>query len=357
MRRSVRALVPAAAALLAACASTPFIKAPPDVLPGPVLHVVHVSVDGLRPDAVTTLGPAGAPTFHRLRREGAFTDNARTDPDIAATLPNHVAQLTGRPVFGHEGHGFLANSDPGPPTTVHLVATEYVMSVLDVVHDSGFSTAFYASKDKFALLERSWDEWGAADITGEDDGTDKIDDARIEGDAAVLMDAFLAALARDRPTYAFLHLRQPDSAGHSDGWDLALGSGYMTAVAEVDRELGRLLALLESDPELRGTTALIVTADHGGDLGTENHVLLPEVGLYESGIVPFLVWGPGVAPGADLYALNDGVRADPGRSIPDVRPDPQPIRNGEAGNLALQLLGLPPIPGSTFGAEQDLRLR
>ena len=36
---------------------------PPPDPDGEVEHVVLVSVDGLNPDAITLLGPAGAPTF------------------------------------------------------------------------------------------------------------------------------------------------------------------------------------------------------------------------------------------------------------------------------------------------------
>ena len=49
-----------------------------------------------------------------------------------------------------------------------------------------------------------------------------------------------------------------------------------------------------------------------------------------------------------LYALNADHRADPGiaRAAED---EPPPIRNCEAGNLALSLLQLPAVPGSVIG--------
>lgn len=339
--------------LVAACVSPPI--EPPDELPGPIEHVIHISVDGLRSDAITVLGRQNVPNFFRLRDEGAFTDNARTDPEIANTLPDNASQLTGRKVFDSEGHGWFINEDPGSPSTLHLLKGEYVPSVFDVVHDSGFSTAFYANKTKFEVFDRTWNElFGGRDQTGDDNGRDKIDTAFIDGDMPTVAREFVTDMGSSDYTYAFLHFRQPDSVGHNSNWDLTPGSDYLNAVVDVDGFLGDILELVESDPELFDRTAVIVTSDHGGELRKDFHLLLPEVGLIDSGIIPFYVWGVGVAPGADLYELNPDTRLDPGRSIPSMSAPVQPIRNGDSGNLALQLLGLPAIPNSTINASHDL---
>ena len=72
-------------------------------------------------------------------------------------------------------------------------------------------------------------------------------------------------------------------------------------------------------------------------------------------IIPFLVWTGDGGERRDLYALNPVTRKDPSLSQPREAPSlPPPIRNGDAGNLCLGLLGLPPIPGSTINAAQDL---
>ena len=74
-------------------------------------------------------------------------------------------------------------------------------------------------------------------------------------------------------------------------------------------------------------------------------------------VIPFVVWtGPG-GEARELYELNTATRADPGlKQVPRDYTGLMPVRNGDAGNLALALLGLPPVPGSTIGAKQDLKV-
>ena len=62
-----------------------------------ITRVVVISVDGLNPDAITLLGAAGAPTFHRLVDRGRVrrsTPAARSS--MTLTLPNHTGMVTSR---------------------------------------------------------------------------------------------------------------------------------------------------------------------------------------------------------------------------------------------------------------------
>ena len=315
---------------------------------GDVRYVIHVSVDGLRPDAVERLG-AELPAFVRLRTESAYTHNARTDPDYRLTLPNHTSQLTGRGVVGDAGHAWTANYNPPRNATLHSNKGSYVASVFDVAHDAGLRTAAYVSKPKFSVYKRSYQASGAPDTTGADDGRAKIDVYRIERDTQSLVAAMRRHHAVHPADYTFVHLRNPDAAGHIYRWSVRRGSRYLRAVRASAARVGEILDLVESDDRMRGRTAVIVTADHGG---AGNHHARERLLNYR---VPFYVWGPGIGP-ADLYALNPDHHADPGDDNPDYDAPRQPVRNGDAANLALRLLGLDPVPGSTIGAEHTLRV-
>ena len=108
----------------------------------------------------------------------------------------------------------------------------------------------------------------------------------------------------------------------------------------MDTLLGELLSVIQNG-QLANRTALIVTSDHGG---VDYSHLDPSVEF--SYRIPFYVLAPGVAPG-DLYALLEQ-RVAPGSENPEYDAADQPIRNGDAGNLALDLLGLEPIPDSVM---------
>jgi len=317
-------------------------------------YVVHISVDGLRADAVAILGPKRAPNFFRLRNEGAYTDNARTDADFTNTLPNHTSMLTGRGVDGADGHNYTSNGMPSRRTTLHRVKDSYVSSVFDVVHDNGLTTALFAGKPKFILYEQSYNvAHGAPDLTGDDDGRDKIDTFVIDEDSGLLVAMYMGAMMYAPFNYTLLHLRDPDTAGHGEDWDLAQDSEYLAAVSRVDGLLGIIIDGIENDPKLNDNTTIILTADHGGRLGTTGHGPPEDP---ENFTIPFYVWGAGVTAHTELYVLNGLTRADPGAGQMSYAAPVQPIRNGDGANLALALLGLHPVPGSTINVRQDLRI-
>lgn len=315
-------------------------------LPDTTRHVVHISVDGLRADALDRLGGA-APNFRRLEIEGTFTENARTDYDYTVTLPDHACQLTGRPVLGEYGHSVSFNSYD--TRTIAEVHGSYVAGVFDVVHDNGMRTACYAGKSKFEIFDRSWNAAnGAPDLVGEDDGRDKIDRFVYAPSQTVLFEDFAQRLASAHYHYAFVHFAEPDRIGHEYGWE---SYRYFAAIIEIDAFLGSLFDLVESDSSLAGRTWILLTTDHGGVETDHGDATLP--GNYT---IPLYVWGPGIPAGADLYELNPESRIDPGTGRPDHSLFPQPIRNGEAANIALDILGLGPVPASTFDRYQDLAL-
>jgi hypothetical protein len=319
---------------------------------GPIDHVIHVSVDGLRPDAITALGPANLPNFYRMRTEGAFTDNARSDYDVTVTLPVHTTQLTGRGVLGATGHGWTFNFDPDVGETLASNRGFYIAGVFDVAHDNGLRTGLYAGKSKFSLFAASWDAInGAVDVTGEDNGRNKIDRYMNSEDSADLVNSLVANMTARAYHYVFIHLADPDAVGHASGWDPTPGSPYSNAIKDMDSRLGVIFSLVNTNAQLAGRTAIVLTADHGGYLYDHSDNTLPQ-----DYTVPFYVWGPGVIAGGPLYTMNSANRLDPGTGRPTYFEPIQPIRNGEAANVSLKLLGLPPVPGSTIGTAQDLAL-
>ena len=335
----------------------------------PVSHVLHISVDGLGGlylGAYLSNSPAEFPNFARLAAEGASTCNARCDAYNSVTMPNHLCMLTGRPVLQPEGwdnttwHGYDYDGDNY--STIHDSGNPdvpYKASTFDVAHDHGLSTAFFGSKAKFVFFTRSYDaDHGAPDLIG-DHGTAKMDYAKVSNSetnpptwyaSEDLTVTLTNQMALAPWNYVFIHFSEPDYNGHFtlEGWG---GPAYSNAVRHVDLQLGWLLAAIQANPALSNHTALVLSADHGGWGRGHGNPFDP----FEFHL-PFFVWGPGVPPGSDPHGLMAN-RADPGDQwLTYSDPVVQPLRNGDTGNLALALLGLPPIPGSSLRPQlRDLR--
>jgi hypothetical protein len=319
----------------------------------PFRHVLLISVDGLRPDALEPPFLASLPSFARLLR-GAHTLDARTDADITVTLPNHTGMLTGRPFDGPNGHGWKLNDDPPGRTqggTLHALKGAYISSVFDVAHDAGLSTAMTVGKTKFWLFEQSYGSSnGALDTMPPDFGRAKIDfftyARETDGVARVVAERLRDAFARRVGSLDFVHFAAPDAAGHAHEWILAPDSRYFAALLEVDAALGAILTAIDQTPSLAARTAIVLTTDHGGGAPAKTHTdVLSPLNFR----IPLIVWEGGDGEPSDLYAAFPD-RARPARDKRIARDEsPQPIRNADAGNLALELLGLPPIPGSMRG--------
>ncbi len=293
-------------------------------------RVIGISVDGLNTDAITRLGTDGAPNFTRLLAEGAGTLNARTEYEQNVTLPNHTSMMTSRRIDRARGGHGVTWDDDRRRMTVTRAAGHPVKSVFSEVHAYGGSTALFSTKEKFALYKRTWRG-----------GIDRF--VVHEGQTRLVRTAIADLESTDR-AFTFLHMSLPDRFGHTYG---GMSAQYLTAVRRTDRNLGELLDTIDADPGL-ADVAVVLTADHGFLSGSTSH----SAKVLDNYRIPFVAWGAGVRSG-DLYDLNPDYR-DPGTKRPTYAAKRQPVRNGDLGNLALDLLGMQAIPGSELDAAQDL---
>lgn len=326
--------------------------------PAAARHVIVISVDGMGTEYVKPLLVSGLTneltTFKRFQSEGCGTLNARDDADFAITLPNHVTMMTGRGVTGAAGHGWSTNFDPAPTATLESNKGSYVASGFDVAHDNGLRTAIWSGKSKFSLFQQSYSATsGASDTTGPDNGRDKIDHDKVVAriNAADLTSDFIRQMSATPYHFVFVHYQDPDATGHASGWSTDTASPFTTSLKSVDTQIGRILQMATNNPTLMGKTTIILTADHGGHGKTHGDTRNPM-----DYTIPFYVWGANVPPGGDLYAMNPTTRNAPAAAANPPYTGAQPIRNGDAANLALTLLGLGPVPGSTINKAQDLKV-
>ena len=228
-------------------------------------HVLVVSVDGLRPDAIATYR---APTLQRLMREGSYTLSATTI-DPSKTLPSHTSMLTGQPP---ERHGVLWNN----VATADADSID-LPNIFSVARDHGYSTAAFFSKAKFQPLQRL----GTLDYSQAPGGWfGRWSSGRTMADVA-------SYLQGAGPNVLFVHLADVDAAGHRAGW---MTPDYGRAVLTADAAIDQLLGLAERRYGA-GKFSVIVTADHGGH-GTDHGSKDPlDV------TIPWIAWGQGVKPG------------------------------------------------------------
>lgn len=239
---------------------------------GPAEHVVIISVDGLRPDALTS---APAPHILALLRQGAYSPDAETIA-LSETLPSHTSMLTG---LDSRRHGVTWNDYR--PQKIDLP------TVFSVAREAGLSTAMLFCKDKFHFLAKPESTtWIYGPRPGAGIGRGLTADT--------LATQFTNEWTKHPYHLTFIHLAEPDSAGHVYGW---MGAEYLDAVRKADAAVGAIVETLRRSGAWE-KTALLLTADHGGH--DRGHVTTGRKGMVEDVTIPWICVGPGVQAGMTL---------------------------------------------------------
>jgi predicted AlkP superfamily pyrophosphatase or phosphodiesterase len=249
----LRGAVVVTCSLLAGCAGSSSITAPTPTPPPPSPKVVVISVDGLRPDAITELV---APNIHALAQRGARALDAQTVMP-SNTLPAHVSMLSGYAPSVHK----VAWDDYMPERGGIQVST-----VFAAAKAAGLRSVLVAGKEKFNHFR--------------DTGTVDTCIVAGRGDEDVANEGIVqTAAAWD---LMFVHFGGVDLVGHSRGW---MSAAYIVQVNNTDRSVGRLLAALPRQ------ATVILTADHGGHGAGHGTSMAVDM------TIPWLIAGPGIPEG------------------------------------------------------------
>jgi predicted AlkP superfamily pyrophosphatase or phosphodiesterase len=241
------------AALTGACGSNltqPSAVPTPVPTPTPPPRVAILSIDGLRPDALTA---TQAPNILALAQRGAYTFAAQT-VFPSTTLPSHASMLTGvePSVHGITFDEYRDTFQLTTPTVFSLVRLAGKRAVVVVGKDKFKQLALAGSTDSYTCATR-----GDVDVVNE-----AISHLPVGFDLLLV------------------HLPQVDQVGHASGW---MSPEYVTQLQKTDEAVGRLLSLLP--PE----TTVILTADHGGQL--KNHGTKDKLDM----TIPWIIAGPRIA--------------------------------------------------------------
>lgn len=329
-------------------------------------NILLITIDTLRADHCSAYGYANAttPTLQRLATEGARFETAYAP--TSETAPSHASIFTGLyPV----SHGLVKNG---------LSLSQDHETLAETLLANGYQTAGFVSS--FVLNGKfGWsqgfstyrDEFDASSATTKFDSWEghAIDEAFDQRADVTTREVTRWLWERDhgRPFFLFVHyfdphspyeappdfdqkfeLPEPGDAGSvraRTDWR-RLVRGYDGEIAFVDREIGRLLDVLDREG-LSDGTLVVVTADHGEGL-MDHGFMLHGIDIYqESVLVPLVFrWPEKIKAGqvhkapvelVDLAATLlefAGVEAKPSPVSPAAAPRAGPRHSLAAAMLA-----------------------
>ena len=233
--------------------------------PADITRVLIVSIDGLRPDAIDM---APMPTLQGLIKVGAYSLTAQTIFP-SSTLPSHTSMLTG-----------LCPSAHGVTWNEYLPEKGYAQGtdLFDLAHAAGLRTVMVVGKEKLRQIT----DPASTDVFQWVNDLDPIIAKRA---AKLIPDGF---------SVLFVHFPDPDLDGHEYGW---MSFPQLFTLRRTDQALQTLLDALDK-ADMRASTLIIVTADHGGHNTTHGFDIPADM------TIPWVAIGPGIQPKALTSPIN-----------------------------------------------------
>ena len=220
---------------------------------------ILISIDGFRPDY---LARGVTPNLNALAAAGVSASMRPSFP--SKTFPNHWTLVTG---LVPDHHGIVGNrmEDVRRPGVTFTTTTNdpFWWNAAEPIWVSAKRAGIRTATMLWPGANVAWGSTAIADEHGITAGGVRPDDwvpydANLSGVQRVdgVID-WLRRPAATRPGFVTLYFDTVDSAGHEGGPD---APSVTAAVADVDRQIGRLVAGLA---RLRQAANLVIVADHG----------------------------------------------------------------------------------------------
>ncbi len=229
----------------------------------PATHVIVLSLDGARADAVAAAVPAS------LAARGSVSWTAQTTSP-SSTLPAHASMFSG---VGPAIHRVTFNDwHAGEP---HFRRP----TIFTEVTRAGGRGAAFVHKNKMLMFMPPGSVAMARHLV-----YPRLRQADVVEEAA-------RYFVERRPTLLFVHVADPDDAGHLHGW---MAAEYLRVIAGTPALIERLLRAFD-DSGVTSRALLIVTADHGG------HWITHGTNRPEDMTIPWMAFGGAARPGVVIH--------------------------------------------------------
>ena len=297
MRSSIRsralAALAASALVAAGIAQAPSAIAAP---PPPADHVVVIALDGFDFDY---LDRAPMPNLRKLAKRGSLT--ASTGVMTSITNPSWSSIATGAWPETHGNTAYWFDEETG--TARGQQRDLQVPTIAQAIREQGgtvMSSQWFIVQNygvEFGDPEGLYTQPGGTCATRADDAIAVLNGQPVNSGGEMVNAAGI-------PDLVAVYCDTLDALGHADG-DIA--EGMPAALAEVDAQIGRIVAATKS-AGIYGRTAFVVTGDHG--MGTFTQGMQPELlaAIDAAGYdAEVLTAGQAPAPSTDAVVVIGGV--------------------------------------------------